>query len=197
MHGNTPKDENFGFFTSPLYALFARAFPSMKSFYSFILDDISKYNFSSLLDIGCGPGILDAEIASRFPERRILGIDPSKYMIRHALAIARKKGLKNLDFKIGKNMSIPVDSTFDMIITTLSFHHWAVKREAVAYIAKFLSTNGIFAIYEFLKPESGMAISGSHSLSVSEAKSYSDIKGLKISEIAAIGKFIKVAFTKA
>jgi ubiquinone/menaquinone biosynthesis C-methylase UbiE len=191
-----PKDEEFGFATSALYYLFSKSFPSMKSFYSFIADDLSKAKFSYLLDIGCGPGILDLKIAQMFPKSNIYGIDPSKYMIKKAKSLALKNSAKNLNFAIGKNTSIPFGIKFDMIITTLSFHHWAVKRPALEYISGKLSKDGILAIYEFLKPEKRLGIAGSHSLSMGEAKSYSDLNGLKIAEIKTVNGFIKLAFSK-
>ena len=102
MQGKKPKDENFGFFTSRLYKVFSKTFPSMKSFYSFILSDIANYEFSSVLDIGCGPGILDVKIAQMFPKAKIYGIDPSKDMIKQAGSLAKRAGIKNLEFAIGK-----------------------------------------------------------------------------------------------
>ncbi|MCL5101822.1 MAG: class I SAM-dependent methyltransferase [Candidatus Marsarchaeota archaeon] len=192
-----PKDENFGPVTSRLYSLFSRTFPSMKQFYSFISNDVSKRDFKAMLDIGCGPGILDIEIAKSFPEREIFGIDPSATMVKIASSKAQKNGLKNIHFEIGMNTNIPFDTKFDLIISTLSFHHWAVKRQALEYISKYLSDKGSLVIYEFLKPEKGMAISGNHSLSVAEANSYSDIKGLKLNGVHTEKGFIKAVFSKA
>jgi ubiquinone/menaquinone biosynthesis C-methylase UbiE len=197
MRGKEPKDESFGFFTSRLYRLFSNTFPSMKSFYSFIISDIANYRFSSMLDIGCGPGILDAKIARMFPKAKICGIDPSKDMIKQASALAKREGIGNLEFAIGKNTEIPLDFKFDLVITTLSFHHWAVKRDALEYIAGHLADGGKIAIYEFLKPEKGIGISGSHSLSVREANSYSEIPRLRPASVATEKGFIKVVLEKA
>ncbi|QRF73768.1 ubiquinone/menaquinone biosynthesis methyltransferase [Candidatus Micrarchaeum sp.] len=197
MHGKEPKDENFGFFTSRLYKVFSNTFPSMKSFYSFILSDIANYKFSSMLDIGCGPGILDVKIAQMFPKAKICGIDPSKDMIKQADSLSKRMDIKNLEFAIGKNTEIPFDLQFDIVITTLSFHHWAVKRKALEYIAKRIAPRGKMAIYEFLKPEKGMGISGSHSLSVREANTYSNIPGLEPAKVSTEKGFIKVILEKS
>jgi ubiquinone/menaquinone biosynthesis C-methylase UbiE len=197
MHGKEPKDENFGFFTSRLYRVFSNTFPSMKKFYSFILSDMSNYRFSSVLDIGCGPGILDAKIAQTFPKAKIYGIDPSKDMVKQASALAKRAGLANLKFSMGKNTEIPFEIKFDLVITTLSFHHWAVKQKALEYIAGHIADGGKIAIYEFLKPEKGMGISGSHSLSVREANTYSNISGLKLASVATEKGFIKLILEKA
>ena len=196
MHGKEPKDENFGFFTSRLYKVFSNTFPSMKSFYSFILSDIANYKFSSMLDIGCGPGTLDVKIAQAFPESKIYGIDPSKDMVRQASSLAKKIDIKNLEFAMGKNTEIPFDLKFDLVITTLSFHHWAVKRDALEYIAGHIASGGKIAIYEFLKPEKGMGISGSHSLSVKEANTYSNIPGLAPAKVSTEKGFIKALLEK-
>ena len=188
------EDENFGRYTSYLYYLFSRSFPSMKKFYSFILSDLSKRHFSSLLDIGSGPGILDAAIASSRPRAQVYGIDPSPYMVR--IARSRYGNAKNLHFSTGRNTSIRPKRHFDTIITTLSFHHWAVKRDALEYISGYLARNGAMIIYEFVKPENKLILEGSHSLSVREAKGYSDMKGLKLQSVKVRGQYIVVEFRK-
>jgi len=194
--GKAPKDENFGMATSKLYNVFSKYIPSMKSFYSFIGNDIKKRRFKSLLDIGCGPGILDVKLAHSFPESSIYCIDPSQYMLDIASKNAKRLGVENIYFKLGKNTDIPFEKRFDIIITTLSFHHWAVKEKALSYISNYMNSSGSFIIYEFLKPENKRAISGSHSLSAAEANSYSNIPGLKLNDVSAEGKFIRVVFTK-
>ncbi len=196
MPANKAKDENFGPVTSRLYGVFAKAFPSMRDFYSFIAGDISNRKFDSLLDVGCGPGILDMKIAEQKPLAIIYGIDPSKYMISIAKRSAKRYGVRNTHFMCGKNTSIPINKKFDIIMSTLSFHHWAVKAPALEYLSGCLSDKGLLIIYEFLKPETGMSIEGSHSLSIAEARSFSDLKGLRLADAKARGKFIRVIFSR-
>ena len=53
-----------------------------------ILDEVSKFNFDSLIDIGCGDGKITYEIGRRFPDKRLVGVDYSEKSLRFARAFA-------------------------------------------------------------------------------------------------------------
>lgn len=55
---------------------------------------------SHILDIGCGPGEWTLEIARRFPDSRIVGIDISERMIEYARYIAREQDIPNIQFEL-------------------------------------------------------------------------------------------------
>ena len=51
-----------------------------------VSDQIAKYNFDSIIDIGCGDGRFLAEISRLYPNRYYCGIDYSKRAINLAKA---------------------------------------------------------------------------------------------------------------
>ena len=51
-----------------------------------IADKLEQMDFKSLVEIGCGDGRLLAEVARRFPGRRLLGVDYSDRAIGFARA---------------------------------------------------------------------------------------------------------------
>ncbi|KAH7386043.1 S-adenosyl-L-methionine-dependent methyltransferase [Pyrenochaeta sp. MPI-SDFR-AT-0127] len=56
----------------------------------------------SLLDIGCGPGSITFDLARRFPQARIIGLDQSKDIIeRNRANIATLAPNTNLEFRTG------------------------------------------------------------------------------------------------
>src|SRR3989442_14330214 len=55
---------------------------------------------SHILDIGCGPGEWALEIAQRFPESRITGIDISDLMITYARYTAESLHITNVQFQV-------------------------------------------------------------------------------------------------
>lgn len=55
-----------------------------------------KYPFINALEIGCGPGFDVAWFASRFPDRKITGVDISANMVSLALKRMSSLGLKNV-----------------------------------------------------------------------------------------------------
>jgi SAM-dependent methyltransferase len=58
-------------------------------------------NFS-FLDIGCGPGSITTDFASRFPQAKFTGIDPGKLFLDKAEALAEECGVSaNTTFTVG------------------------------------------------------------------------------------------------
>src|ERR687892_517516 len=61
-----------------------------------------------LADIGCGTGTLTFELA-RFA-RKVIGIDLSNEMLRRARAISREREVRNVEFRQGDALKLPLDS---------------------------------------------------------------------------------------
>jgi trans-aconitate methyltransferase len=56
----------------------------------------------TFLDIGCGPGSITTDLASRFPRAKFTGIDPGKPFLEKAEALARERNVaENTTFKFG------------------------------------------------------------------------------------------------
>jgi ubiquinone/menaquinone biosynthesis C-methylase UbiE len=77
----------------------------MKYFYSFI----SKYDFDSLLDVGCGKGLLFNNVASLNKFKLLVGIDlvkNRKGQYQHVVADATKLPFKNNAFSLVTALSL-------------------------------------------------------------------------------------------
>jgi len=80
----------------------------------------------SILDLGTGPGYLPVEIAKIAPQVTIDGIDLTKKMIAIARLNAKNAGVsERIRFTVGNadKTAFP-DNSFDMVISTGSFHSW-------------------------------------------------------------------------
>ncbi len=187
-------EERFGFVSSKIYSIGSSK--AMKSFYSFIAGDIKKYKPKRILDVGAGPGDL-ALLLSNMKNTEIYCIDPSNSMKKIAEKKFTRNRIKNIRYELGSSRNIPFNEKFDVIVTTISFHHWKEKEKSIKYLLKKLNKNGIFIIYEFcydkLNAIQKMSI-GKHSLSIKEAESYKFRGYKKNKEI--INKIIKLSFTK-
>src|ERR1041384_3870150 len=71
----------------------------------------------TIADIGCGTGTLSFELA-RFAQH-VIGIDLSKEMLRRARALANERAIKNVEFRQGDALKLPlsrasVDAVFSV-----------------------------------------------------------------------------------
>ena len=139
-------EEKFGFFTSRMYN-FAGMSKTIRRFYDFVLMDVNKRKFQSILDIGSGTGKILNRIVSHRNDLKAVGIDPSPHMIKVSRKNSARQG-NNIIFERGSSRSIPGEIKFDLIISTMSFHHWKDRESTVKNIMKRLSKNGSFVIYE-------------------------------------------------
>lgn len=70
----------------------------------------------SLIDLGCGPGSVTADLADLVAPGRVVGIDISPKMIRRARAAAAGRSVANLSFAVADALSLPVpDGCFDVV----------------------------------------------------------------------------------
>ena len=104
---------------------------------------------AAVLDVGTGPGVLLVELARSRPDVRLTGVDLSADMIAAAN--------RNLDpfgdrasARIGDVTSLPFsDRSFDLIVSSLSLHHWDDPEAAVPEFARVLRPGGRVYIYDF------------------------------------------------
>jgi ubiquinone/menaquinone biosynthesis C-methylase UbiE len=106
---------------------------------------------ASLLDIGTGPGRLLSELAALRPDLRLTGIDLSPSMIavaRERLATLGPDAPIRLDVGDGGQMPYP-DQSFDLVVSTVSMHHWQEPGRVVADAHRVLRPGGRFWVYDF------------------------------------------------
>ena len=99
--------------------------------------------YQSVLDIGCGDGKISAQIASRLPLGRVLGIDASLSMITHSNERHASKH-SNLTFAIADAQALP-EQYHEKFDTITSFYclHWIENLEQTLHsIRKCLKPNG-------------------------------------------------------
>jgi ubiquinone/menaquinone biosynthesis C-methylase UbiE len=86
---------------------------------------------SRILDVGCGTGYLLRLLGARCPAAvELVGLDPAPRMIEEAKTRADDD---RLTFSIGSSEDLPLpDGTFDLVVSTTSFDHWADQRSGLA-----------------------------------------------------------------
>jgi len=78
---------------------------------------------SRVVDVGCGPGEITCELASRFPTCRFEGFDHSAVAIDRARAHAARLGLANASFTARDASVAAATGRADLVLMFDSFHH--------------------------------------------------------------------------
>jgi ubiquinone/menaquinone biosynthesis C-methylase UbiE len=100
-----------------------------------------------VLDVGTGPGRLPVEIARRNPQVWVTGLDVSPRMIEAAKA-AIEPG-QQVIAEVGDVAKLPYrDGSVDLVVSTLSQHHWPDRAAALAELARVLAPGGRIWIYD-------------------------------------------------
>ncbi len=189
-------EERFGLISSKAYALFAPF--ALKSLYRCAIEDITKMGAKRILEVGAGPGYLSIELAKRLPSSKIYCIDPSEAMKEVGQKNIKRAKLKNVEYLPGSSRHVPINSKFDVVFSTLSFHHWKKKNESLAYLLKFLTNKGALMVYEYDRDGLGAVLSllvGNHSLSERDVRRLIIDKKFKI-DINKRGRIISFRISR-
>lgn len=144
-----PNEERFGFFTSHCYNLFSGIGP-MKKFYQFVVEGVLAGKPSKILDVGFGTGQALKRILQVNEEAKVFGVEPSPHMFRVASRKLRKYiGDGRARLALGSSRKIPFTEKFDVIYSSLSFHHWQNQEESIGNILKHLEPDGRFMVFEY------------------------------------------------
>lgn len=104
-----------------------------------------------VLDVGTGPGRLLHEVAAHREDLVLKGADLSPDMIERAEQVAESSGLAHrISFQVADVSALPYpDDSIDLVVSTLSMHHWPAIEPAAAELARVLRPGGRVLIYDF------------------------------------------------
>jgi ubiquinone/menaquinone biosynthesis C-methylase UbiE len=123
----------------------------LRGFYRRVAADVAAAapDGAAVLDVGTGPGVLLVELATRRPDLRLTGIDLSADMVTAAVRNLAPFG-ERATACVGDVTRLPFpDRSFDLIVSSLSLHHWDHPEDAVPELARTLRPGGRVHIYDF------------------------------------------------
>lgn len=104
---------------------------------------------AKILDVGCGTGRLLRSASQRFPGARLDGVDAAPQMVE----VARRLLPPDAPIQIQEATAeaLPFgDGQFDLVLSTMTFHHWADQKKGVNEVARVLAPNGRWLLADFI-----------------------------------------------
>jgi ubiquinone/menaquinone biosynthesis C-methylase UbiE len=105
-----------------------------------------------VLEIGCGTGNLTLQIAERFPDAHVCGLDPDPRALAIARAKARRRGA-TVQWDEGSAADLPYpDASMDRVVSSLMFHplDGADRERALAEVRRVLRPGGQLHLVDFV-----------------------------------------------
>lgn len=104
---------------------------------------------TAILDVGCGTGRLLRSAAVRFPGARLVGVDAAIEMVKQAEA-SIPAGIA-IEFQQATAEQLPFpNAQFDLVFSTVTFHHWRDQRKGIAEVARVLAPEGRWLLADFI-----------------------------------------------
>ena len=135
-------------------------------------------------DLGAGEGWLSQLLARR--AEKVIAVDNSPKMVAFGRTEAKKKGIANLEFRLGDlaDPPIPVRSV-DVVLLSQALHHAANPQQAVTAAAKLLRKGGRLIVLDLNQHhfDSARELYGDYWLGFSEADLREWLAGAGLREI--------------
>ncbi|KIZ15449.1 class I SAM-dependent methyltransferase [Streptomyces natalensis] len=100
-----------------------------------------------VLDIGCGPGTITADLAALVPDGRVTGLEHAPEVLEQARATAAARGLTNIDFAVGDVHALDYpDDTFCVVHAHQVLQHVGDPVQALREMRRVTKPGGIVAV---------------------------------------------------
>ena len=103
-----------------------------------------------IADLGAGEGTFSQLLARR--SKKVIAIDNSEKMVEYGQELARKHGVKNLEYRKGDLEEVPIrDATVDLAFFSQALHHAQHPERAVAEAMRILKPGGRIVVLDLLR----------------------------------------------
>jgi ubiquinone/menaquinone biosynthesis C-methylase UbiE len=102
-----------------------------------------------LIDCGCGPGSITADLARAVAPGEVIGIDIREEAVADARHLARDRGISNVTFQVASINRLPFpDASFDAAFACAVLQHLATPLVALREVRRILKPGGVFGIVD-------------------------------------------------
>lgn len=103
---------------------------------------------NAILDVGCGTGKLLRSAETKFPGAKLVGVDAAIEMVKHAQS-SNPTGTIQFQQATAEELPFP-DASFDLVFSTMTFHHWQNQGRGVAEVARVMTPGGRWLLADFI-----------------------------------------------
>ena len=105
-----------------------------------------------VLDVAAGTGLLGRAISPHV--KRVTAVDLTPEMLAEGRVEAERQGIANISFELGAAEELPYpDSSFDMVVTRFSLHHFKSPEVALREMARVCRVRGSLVVIDIVAPE--------------------------------------------
>ncbi|WP_049574254.1 class I SAM-dependent methyltransferase [Streptomyces sp. SBT349] len=103
----------------------------------------------SLLDVGCGPGTLTADLAERVAPGAVTALDHAPGILQEARATVEGRGVEGVDFRVGDVHALDLpDASFDVVHAHQVLQHVTDPVGALREMGRVCRPGGVVAVRE-------------------------------------------------
>lgn len=100
----------------------------------------------SILDVGCGPGTITADLSALVPEGKVVGLEYASAVLQQARTTSEQRGLQNVQFSVGDVHALDYpDDTFDIVHAHQVLQHVHDPVQALREMRRVTKPGGIVA----------------------------------------------------
>ena len=103
----------------------------------------------AILDVGCGTGRLLQSAEGRFPGATLEGVDAAIGMVKHAQAVIPAGSRIRVQQATAEKLPF-ASGQFDLVFSTMTFHHWADQRQGIGEVGRVLKPTGRWLLADFV-----------------------------------------------
>ncbi|MFD9908946.1 methyltransferase domain-containing protein [Streptomyces sp. NPDC059063] len=99
-----------------------------------------------VLDVGCGPGTITADLAALVPDGHVTGVDRAPGVLEQARATAAERGLANVEFAVADVYALDLpDGAFDVVHAHQVLQHVGDPVGALRELRRVCAPGGVVA----------------------------------------------------